>query len=284
MKAYVKFGGTTMKKALCATWRLYKEHFGPLMLALLVQLILRGIALTPLMFLADKALAPLAWLAVPAYLFIVLPARQNMALAIRDLLAGGSVFTVRLIETDGYGKKLLRGLKGMLYMLLWSAVTIAGVAWLVLMYKGVGNMDGFSLLGVFANVGQIVGGKTIEGALLIIGCIAATGVLGMTGCALHCGDRHVQCRKDLKGMRGGLIGLWFTGFVLVTPFLLAVALTMGGWAMGALREFLNTLTFSALAIQASQVWKLALSTIVLLPVIPFRTLLPAVYLHDKEAA
>ena len=62
---------TALKESLC----LYKKNFGPLLLAQLVALVLRAMALTPVLFLADKALAPLALIAIPLYLLIVLPAR-----------------------------------------------------------------------------------------------------------------------------------------------------------------------------------------------------------------
>ena len=116
-----------LKPVVKESLRLYKKNFAPLMLCLLVQGVLRFIALTPLLFLADKALAPLALLALPLYLLIALPARQNVALALQDMIGGGSVFSLRLLSTADYARKLLRGLKGTLCMLLWSALTLTGV-------------------------------------------------------------------------------------------------------------------------------------------------------------
>ena len=81
------------------SFKLYKKNFGPLCLALLAELVLRGIALCPVLFLAEKKLAPLALLAIPLYVLIVLPARQNYALALQDMLNGGSVFSTQLICT-----------------------------------------------------------------------------------------------------------------------------------------------------------------------------------------
>ena len=115
--------------------RLYKKNFGSLLLALLVQLVLRAIALSPLMFLADKQYAAVAYAAIPLYLLIVLPARQNFALALQEVLSGGSVFTTQLICPKQYGVKLWRGVKGMIRILLWSVVTIVSA---VLLYKQMG--------------------------------------------------------------------------------------------------------------------------------------------------
>ena len=125
-----------MKPVLSDSLRLYKNNFGPLCLALLVQIVLRAIALSPMLFLADKALAPLAYLAIPLYILIALPARQNYAIALQDMMDGGSVFTLQLISTKDYWKKLWRGVKGMICMLLWSALTIAGVGLLYAAVRG----------------------------------------------------------------------------------------------------------------------------------------------------
>lgn len=268
------------------TWQLYRQNFGQLMLTLFVQLIIRAIALTPLMFLANKETAFLAWLAVPTYLLIVLPARQNLAIALQDMLHGGRVFTVRLISLENYFSKLWRGLKGTLCMLLWSAVTIAGIAWLALSITGSGGMDGFTLLRLFSSVGKIIGGKTREGAFLIIGGIAATSILTLVGCAVHCGSRHAHAlgnKKLLKGRRMRLTGIWLAGFLLLLPFMAAVVGITGGWAIGLVKQFTNSMKLGSLALSNAHVYQLiAAAVVLLLPVIPFRTLLPAVYLHEAE--
>ena len=116
-----------LKPVLTDTFRVYKKNFCPLCLALLVQIVLRGSALSPVLFLADKALAPLAYLAIPLYILIALPARQNYALALQDMMNGGSVFSLQLLCPRDYGKKLLRGLKGTVCILLWSTATIVSV-------------------------------------------------------------------------------------------------------------------------------------------------------------
>ena len=98
-----------LKPVVKESLRLYKKNFAPLMLCLLVQGVLRFIALTPLLFLADKALAPLALLALPLYLLIALPARQNVALALQDMIGGGSVFSLRLLSTADYARSSCAG-------------------------------------------------------------------------------------------------------------------------------------------------------------------------------
>lgn len=270
-----------MKPVLSDTLRLYKKNFGPLCLALLVQLVLRGIALSPVLFLADKALSPLAYLAIPLYILIVLPARQNYALALQDMLDGGSVFTPRLISARDYGKKLLRGVKGMLCMLLWSAVTITGVG---LLYAAVmGLVDFITLMSIF----KTIGGGVAEGIMVVAAAVAASFLLIVLGCAVHSGSRHAAALGDKKLLRGNrlrLTALWFLGCVLVLPFAAVLVYTLGDYVLSLVRELKN-LKLPAFALNLKQTALLVGGVLVLLfPVLPLKNLLPAVYLRKVKEA
>ena len=284
------------------SFRLYKKNFGPLCLALLVQLVLRAIALSPLMFLADKALAPLAYFAIPLYLLIVLPARQNYALALQEMLRGSSVFSLQLIATNGYWRKLLRGLKGTVCILLWSAVTIVSAVLLYGAYEGRWGLDVLTLMRLCSAVG---GDDLVGGLMIIIAAIAASALLILVGCAVHSGSRHAAAmgdkwrirandlgegdkwcmgkRKLLKGRRLGLAALWFSGLVLVIPFAAVVIATLGDYALtliGALKNFSFPDTF---ALNGRQIAMLAAGAVLLLfPLLPLKNLLPAVYLDMAE--
>ena len=100
----------------------YVRHFGELMEAFVVELALRGICLVPLLFLLLPGYTCLAWLSVPLYVLIALPARQNYALALQDMLHGGTVLSPRLISTRRYFFKLRRGLIGTVKMALWASL------------------------------------------------------------------------------------------------------------------------------------------------------------------
>ena len=270
-----------MKPVLKDTLHIYKKNFGQLCLALLAEIILRAICLSPLLFLADKALAPLAWLAVPLYVLIALPARQNYAVALQDMLAGGSVFTPRLISTQDYWKKLLRGVKGTICILLWSAVTIGGISW---MYAALtGMMDFITLMSIF----KTIGGGVAEGILLVTGGVAASMLLIVLGCAVHSGSRHAIALGDKKLMRGNrlrLTALWFLGCVLLVPFAAVVLFTMGDYALSLVRELKN-LKLPAFTLNVKQTALLAGGALVLLfPVLPLKNLLPAVYLRKAKEA
>lgn len=274
-----------IKPVLTNTFRLYRENFVPLCLALLVQLVLRAICLTPLMFQLDKALAPLSWLCVPLYILIALPARQNYALALQDMMNGGSVFTTRLISTEHYGRKLLRGVCGLLKLLAWSALTITGVTVLYMYYTGFGGVDAFTYLNLFSKVG---GGSITAGIFTTGAAVAATGLLIVLGCAVHSGVRHARAMGDMRLLRGNrlrLTALWFAGLVLVVPFLLGLLGIMGDWALNVIAAFKKTGQLSAVAISARQIWMLSIAALALLcPVLPLKNLLPAVALRQVKEA
>ena len=265
-----------LKPVLKETLRVYGKNFPQLCLALLLELVLRGMALSPLMFLADDKLKPLALLAIPLYILIVLPARQNYALALQDMMAGGSVFSLRLISTRDYGKKLLRGVKGMICILLWSAVTIAGLS---LLYAAVmGLVDFITLMRIFS----AIGGNVVDGVMIVAAAVAASVLLILLGCAVHSGSRHAHAlgnKKLLKGNRLRLTVLWFLGLLLLVPFAVVVVLTFRGYVSGLISALKN-MQLPSIALNAQQTGMLLGGAAVLLfPLVPLKNLLPAVYLR-----
>ncbi|MBQ2930351.1 MAG: hypothetical protein IJD99_09075 [Clostridia bacterium] len=270
-----------LKPVLKAALAEYKKNFPQLCLALLVELVLRAIALSPLVFLADKALAPLAYLAIPLYILIALPARQNYALALQDMMNGGSVFSLQLISTKDYGKKLLRGVKGLVCILLWSMLTIAGVS---LLYAAVmGLVDFITLMRIFS----AIGGTVMDGVMIVAAAVAASCLLIVLGCAVHSGARHAVAlgdKKLLKGNRLRLIALWFLGCVLVVPFAAVVVAALGDYALTLIASLKN-LQLPAFTLNVKQAAMLIGGAVVLLvPLLPLKNLLPAVYLRKVKEA
>lgn len=268
-----------IKPVLKESLHLYKKNFGQLCLALLVEVVLRAIALSPLVFLADKALAPLAYIAIPLYILIVLPARQNYAIALQDMMDGGSVFSLQLISVKDYWKKLWRGLKGMICILLWSAITIAGVSWLYAAIMGL--VDFITLMRIFA----AIGGDFVTGVMIVAAAVAASTLLIVLGCAVHSGSRHAIAlgdKKLLKRNRLRLTALWFLGLVLVVPFAVVVMAALGDYAMSLVAELKN-LKLPSFSLNAKQIAMLLGGAIVLLfPALPLKNLLPAVYLRKVK--
>lgn len=278
---YAKKGLYMMKMTpvLKESLRLYKKNFPQLCLALLVQLVLRAMALSPLLFLAEQTLAPLAFLAIPLYLLIVLPARQNYALALQDMQAGGSVFSLQLLCPRDYGKKLLRGLKGTVCILLWSMATIVSVTLLYAAYEGRWGLDVVTLMSICSSIG---GGDFVNGLLIVAAVVAASCLLILLGCAVHSGSRHAAALGDkrlLKGHRMSLTALWFLGLLLVVPFAVLAVLTLGEYAR-TLLDTLMSLEMPSFSLNAKQTLVLTLGAVLLLlPFLPLKNLLPSVYLR-----
>ena len=105
--------------------RVYFGHFGATVKFTVTELCMTLAALTPTLFLTESGLKYLALLAVPFWILLMFWARVNAAEAMKDALNGGSLFSLRLADPEGYGKKLLYGTKRMVMLLLWAAPLIA---------------------------------------------------------------------------------------------------------------------------------------------------------------
>ena len=269
---------------------IYRKHFRELMLTLLLELVLRLIALAPLLVLAAPQTRPLALLCMVLELLIVLPARQNVALGMQRLLAGGSLFGPELVSMEHYGRKVLRGLTAALKMLLWALPLIAGVALALWAQRG-GSIDGFTLMRFIKDLG---GGEIFRGIGVVAAIYLATLIPPMIGCAFHCGDRHASALghpRLTKGRHGALILLWLGGLVFFLPFVIAAIFPCAGFfraLMAAVSAFMDTFDFAFPSVGPTLAVLGALVIVLLLPAIPLRTLLPAVYLKaaqtDSESA
>ena len=268
---------------------IYRKHFRELMLTLLLELVLRLIALAPLLCLATPQTSPLALLCVPLYLFLILPARQNVALGVQRLLAGGSLFTLELISMEQYGKKLRRSLSATLRMLLWSALLIFGLALAQFVRSLDGNtLDALTLMRAIQTLG---GGEFFpRGVGLLAAIYLATLIPVVIGCAFHSGDRHAVAlgRPSLpKGRRGALIRLWLGGLIVFLPFALAALFPCASFfraLVAAISGFMETFTFTFPAVGPTCLSLGALVVLLLLPAIPLRTLMPAVYVRAAQTS
>lgn len=266
---------------------IYRKHFRELMMTLLLELVLRLIALVPLLFLAAPQTRPLALISLPLYLFMILPARQNVALCVQRLLSGGSLFTAELISAEGYGKKLKRSLITALKMLLWSAPLILGLALIQIVRSIDGNkLDVLTLMRFIKSMG---GNNLYRGIGMLAAIYLATLIPVLIGCAFHSGDRHAAAlgRPELpKGRRGALIRQWFAGLIVFLPFLMAAAFPLAGFIRALSNEidaFMTTFEFSFPSVGTALAALGALTVILILPAIPMRSLIPAVYLRGTQA-
>ena len=265
-------------KVLQQSLQLYRKNWGDLMQALLVELALRGICLAPLMFLTSPGMEMLALACIPLYLLVVLPARENYALALQQMLAGGRVLSPQLISVENYGRKLLRGLCGLGRMLLWSLLPAAGVTLAWMAYNDA--VDAFTLLRILARLG----GDTTGGLMVYFGMLGVSLLLPLFGCALHSGTRHAVAlgkRGLLKGRRMRIVQLWLVGLVFLIPFVLVLGLCLGDYALAFVSQVKDLLTSGMIfAPLGARPWiVLAAAAVLLLPALPVKNMLPAVYLR-----
>ena len=266
-------------------WAVYRRHWGALMLTLLLELVLRAIALTPLLFLATAQVRFLALLSIPLWVLIVLPARQNAAIAMRAMLeADESPFSIALVSPEHYAAKVLRGLLATLRMLVWCVPLIAGV--ILALWATHGSMDGFTLYREIRNVG---GGNAMDGMKLILIGYALTLIPLLLGCAFHCGARHAEAMGQPRATRGRhfkLILLWLSSLTTFVPFLAATALVGASYVRSvveAVKLFFSTFALSLPGPGTTVILVAAFAVVLLLPLIPLHSLIPAVYMQAAEA-
>lgn len=268
--------------ALKATWHTYRTQFPQLMLTLLLQMILRVMALTPLLFLASEETKMLALLCIPLYVLIVLPARQNAAACMQDALAGESVFSLRMISVKDYGRKVGRGLAMALLLMLWGSLFIGCTVAAVYIYFG--DVDVFTLLKTLMSLGS---GSSIKGATVVLEIYAATLLPLLLGVAFHSGTRHAVAlggREMLRGQRWNVVAAWLVGLVVLLPFAAVAAYIGMGYVSGLIAALasLGTGTVSLPPLRENLLALLAAAVFLLIPAIPFKQLLTAAYVRELK--
>lgn len=267
-------------------WGVYRRHWGALMLTLLLELVLRCVALTPLLFLAASQTRYLALLCVPLWLLIVLPARQNAAEAMQSTLeTDESPFSVALISSDNYKTKLLRGLAATLRMLLWCMPLIVGV--ILALWAFYGSVDGFTMIRMISRLG----GGIRQGIQRLLIIYLLTLIPPLLGCAFHCGARHGAALGRPKATRGHhlrLMLVWLSSLVTFVPFLVATGIAGSSYlrsVIDTVKGFLST--FSSLSIPnpgQTLILVAVFAVVLLLPLIPLHSLIPAVYMNAAAQA
>ena len=184
-----------LKNALRDAARVYRTNWKEGALAVLLQLLLRLMALAPLLFLCARETRFLALVCLPLYVLLVLPVRQLTAQCMQSALSGGPLLQVPTMQS--YGRALAQGLKRTGLMLLWAAPWLCATGFAVRVYSG--NVDVFTLLRTLMSLG---GGSSIQGVKIVLLIYAATLVPVLAGCAFHSGTRHAEAlggRRMLKG-------------------------------------------------------------------------------------
>lgn len=285
-----------MKKISAASraWTLYRRYFPQLMLGLLLQIVLRLMVAAPLLFLATPQTRPLAALSVVLFVLIILPARQNAAEVMAQLHQGYGFDLAGFVSFRDYGKKLLRGLKTTGLMLLWSLPFIAATVFIAFVYGGKtieGVTDTFTVLRTVINLGNhslvktllpVSDTATIRGVAAIIVMYLMTALPILIGWAFHAGTRHAAAlgRKAYRRLR--VMGAWLLGLATLLPFLF-VTVTVSKGYLSQLLSALSGIGQGSLSLPPleKELWVIAAAFVVLLlPLIPFKQLLPASCVHN----
>ena len=263
-------------------FRAYTGHPGASVKFLVVEACMTLAAFTPLLFLSDSGLKWLALLAVPFYLLLILWARVNAAAAMRDALNGESLFSLRLAEPDGYGKKLAYGLKRFLMLLCWAAPLIASVIIAKAHISGVGDTDGFTLLRMIKGFG---GGEIVTGVLYLALIFLGTVLLLCFGCAFHSGDRHAFVRgnpKLVKRHHGKIVLCWLCSLAALLPLIIAIIAVIIRY-LPALGD-LTAVVKKEMPLPSSKVTViiLAVGAALTVPLLPLRSLICAAFVNGLE--
>lgn len=263
-------------------FRVYAGHFGTTLKFLAVEGCITLAAFTPLLFLTDSSMKMLALLAVPFYLLLVLWARVNAAAAMRDALGEGSLFSYRLVEPDGYGKKILYGLKRCIMLLFWGAPLIASLIIAKIHYSG--DMDGFTLLRVIKEFG---GGDLMTGIIYMALIFIAAVLLVAFGCAFHSGDRHAFVRNNpklVRGHHGKIVLCWICALAAVLPLLIAAVILVFRY-LPALQDLNGIMAgTSRLPATKDSLIIAGVGSVLTVPLLPLRSLITAAFVNglDRE--
>ncbi len=266
-----------IRQVLHCAWRTYIAHFGALLRGLLLQALVCLIALTPLLFLSVPQAAPLAWLCPVLFVLLVLPMRQNAALALDCLLNTGVYPLLAVVSFRDYGRKLARSLRQGLWLLVWGLPCLGLTVGMALAYNLV---DVFTLMRFFMSLG---GGKFTQGLLVGFAIYALTVVVLLVGMAFLSWRRHGDARRlperAVRGYRLRLLGANLVGALTFVPFLAAVALIGRGY-LSQLVAAINGLATGSVTLPplTDNLYLVGIAFLALLcPLLPLKALIPAAF-------
>ena len=256
-------------------FRVYTGHFGATLKFLAVETCMTLAVFTPALFLTDDSLKLFALAAVPLYVLLILWARVNAASVMRDALNGGTLFSYRLVEPGGYGRKLAYGLKRGLMLLFWAAPMIASLIIAKIYISG--DTDGFTLMRAVKSFG---GGNFTTGLLYVALIFLATVLLFGFGCAFHSGDRHAFVRENpklVKGHHGRMALCWLCSLAAVLPLIIAGIVVLIRYLPAMADPTAVVKKEMELPSTKITVIILGVGALLTMPLLPLRSLIPAAF-------
>lgn len=276
----------TVKRAFSKAFSVYRKSPADTLKWALVEICFLLAVLTPLLFLWGGKMKILAAAVIPLFV-LLLPARMNSAAAMKDALEGGNLCSYRLIETAGYGRKLLCALKRAFFILLWGAPLIA--CCLYGWEKYAGETDAFTLLNEIRAFGG--GGKDgiVYGVIYIALVFVAVVLILLIGLGFHSGARHAFAAGDparIRGRHGKNLGCWLCANVVFLPLLISVVIAALRYAplLQDINRTINGILRGAIDLPDTRTTLLiiAAGAVLTLPLLPLRSLITAAYVNGPE--
>ena len=264
-------------------FRVYTGHIGATVKFTVVELCMTAAAFSPVLFLVEDGLKPLALLAGPFYILLMFWARVNAAKAMKGALNGDSLFTQQLAEPAEYGRKLLYGISRMIMLLLWAAPLIAAVV--IARVHMAGETDGFTVMRMIKSFG---GGDLMTGVVYLILILIATILLLAFGCAFHSGDRHAFAAGKPKLIRrhhGKIVLCWLCALATILPILIAAVVLIFRY-LPVLQDLNGFMSGSVhLPSTKTSLLIVGIGAVLTIPLLPLRSLITAAFVNglDREA-
>ena len=248
---------------------------------LLTELALTLMCLAPLLFLtAEAPVKYLAVLALPLWLLVKNPARLNAAAAMQDSFGGGKVFSLRLADPGNYWKKVLYGVRHLIYQVIWSIPVIAATIYAWDQYSG--DTDGLT---VMQSIYEFGGKDTKTGILYLTAIFLALMVIAALGAGFHSGDRHAWVLEDpqrLKGNRPYVLVCRICTLVFLLPLFIAVGLVVLRY-IPMLNDVSDVMTGdAAMPSTRTSLLILGIGAVLTIPLIPLRSMVTAAFVHGLK--
>ena len=271
-----------ISSAFAAAKNQYKQHFPSVAAFLVIELCMVLTTFCFALFLTGQGFMPwLSLLCVPAFLLLLVPARQNAADAMQDALGGGVLNSFRLVSTENYGKKFSRGLLRVLILLLWAAPLIA--LFVIARVSMAGSTDGFTVMRAIMNFG---GGKLVNGMVRLLLILLAALLIFLFGLGLNSGARHLQalgnnrllCKKPWKNLLCWLLA----SLVTMIPLFIAIGVNVVRY-LPVLKDLAAVMTGKQdLPSTRLTLIIIGVGALLTMPLLPMRSLITAAFVRGVE--
>ena len=273
----------SLMRALVDAMKTAFGHPGDTIRFFLTEICLMLICLAPMLLLVELPFWYPAALTGLCWLVLANPARVNAAAAMQDSLGEGSVFSARLADPSGSGRKAWHGFVRAILLGLWAVPLAIGLNYAYRLYKGEDDMDGFKLLQTVQDYG---GGDVKDGIRYLALILGGLVLILLIGLAFHSGARHALALGNpgmVNGHHGKIVLGWFIGLVLFLVPLWVALIAVASQAMPLLNDPNGLLSGTVKIPRAkNMLGLLAAGCAMTIPLIPARSMMTAAMVHQLK--